>query len=567
MASLSPHTGTLGKRLAKHLLRRTTFNITKSRIEEFSNYTVDQAISSLATIPQKNLNQPIHYIDGDLTQPSPWIDDDPTYGVVNVNNGSGGNKLRNFVVSWWLDEAKRDTSYRSKLAYFLHTDFTAASTNLNGQFGTFYDYLRLLERFCLGDWQEFIFQMTKNPQMLNYLNNNQNTKKNPNENYAREVLELFTIGKGPQVGEGDYTNYTESDIEEAARALTGWKYYYVNTVKNPDKDRHRETNGAAFGDIPCGYASHSHHDFGRKEFSHRFNNYVIEEWDTSGKSNAQKRDRMEAELKEFISMVLSQDETAKFICRKLYRFYVSRNINTEIENDIIVPLANTFRTNYNLQHVLDSLLKSEHFYDKDDSINTDEIIGGIIKSPLDLTLQTLSITNYPVPDPITNGKSHYLNFYYWQIVLTILQPASQNPFIPPSVAGFPPYYESPDFDKFWFNSSTIIPRYNMADVLLNHSKTKTQFYVTDFVEANVSDPKNPITLVTELVDIMFPETIDSDRMDYFVNDILLGDGETTVQMWADEWQIYVNSGNKTGIENALKPLFRALTWSQEYQNN
>jgi uncharacterized protein (DUF1800 family) len=567
MASLSPYTGPLGKRLAKHLLRRATFNITKSRIEEFANYTVDQAINKLATIPAKNLTQPIHYIDGDLTQISPWIDNDPIYGDVNVNNGSGANKLRNFVVSWWLDEAKRDTSYRSKLSYFLHTDFTAASSNLNGQFGTFYDYLRLLERFCLGDWKEFIFQITKNPQMLNYLNNNQNTNQNPNENYAREVLELFTIGKGTQAGIGDYTNYTETDVEEAARALTGWKYYYVNTVKNPDKDRHRVTNGADFGDIPCGYPSSGNHDFGRKEFSNRFNNYVIEAWDTTGKTNTQKEARMEQELKEFISMVLAQNETAKFICRKLYRFYVSRKITPEIENDIIIPLADLFRTNYSLQPVIDLLLKSKHFYDADDSINTDEIIGGIIKSPLDLVLQTLNLTDYPIPDPITDGKSHYLNFYYWQLVLNILQPASQSPFTPPSVAGFPPYYESPDFDKFWFNSSTIIPRYNMADVLLNHSKTKTEFYVTDFVQNIVSDPKNPTTLVSELIDIMFPEAISASRLNYFVNDILLGEGETTPEMWSDEWQLYLNTGSKTGIENTLKPLFRALTWSQEYQNN
>jgi uncharacterized protein (DUF1800 family) len=567
MASLSPYTGTLGKRLAKHLLRRASFNITKSRIEEFSNYTVDQAISSLATIPSKNLNQPIHYINGDLTQISPWIDDDVTYGNVNINNGSGAKKLRYFVIGWWLDEAKRDTSYRSKISYFLHTNFTAESLNLNGQYGTFYDYLRLLERYCLGDWKEFIFQVTKSPQMLNYLNNNQNTKTNPNENYARELLELFTIGKGTQVGEGDYTNYTESDVEEAARVLTGWKYYYVNTVKTPEKDRHRVTNGIAHGNIPCGYPSSSNHDFDRKEFSHRFNNYVIEAWDTNGKSDAEKEARMEDELKEFINMILGQDETAKFICRKLYRFYVSKKITSEIENDIIIPLANLFRSNYNLQPVLDLLLKSKHFYDTDDSDNTDEIIGGMIKSPLDLTLQTLNITDYPVPDPITNGKSHYLNFYYWQIILNILLPASQNPFAPPSVAGFPPYYESPDFDKFWFNSSTIIPRYNMADVLLNHSKTKTEFYVTDFIKSHVSDPKNPTTLVTELVAMMFPESIDTARLSYFVDDILLGDGETTAQMWADEWQLYLNTDVKTGIENVLKPLFRALTWSQEYQNN
>ena len=567
MASLTPYTGLLGRRLAKHLLRRASFNVSKDRIDEFSIYTSEQAVSKLSILPDKNLTQPIHYVNGALTQPSPWIDDDSIYGDVNVNNGSGASKLRYFVVGWWLDEAKRDTSYRSKMAYFLHTDFTVASSNLNSQFGAFYDYLHLLDLFCLGDWKEFIFQMTKNPQMLNYLNNNQNTVTNPNENYAREFLELFTIGKGAQVGIGDYTNYTENDVEEAARVLTGWKYHAVNTINFPEKDRYRVTNGVEFGNIPCGFASSNRHDFGRKEFSNRLDNYVIEAWDTVGKTNAEKDARVEAELKDFIELILSKGETAKFICRKLYRFFVSREITVEIENDIIVPLAVTFRANYNFQEVIDQLLKSQHFYDLDDSDSTDEIIGGLLKSPLDLIMQTLTITDYPVPDSIAQGKFHYQNFYYWQVVLNIMELAGQNPFYPPSVAGFPPNYESPDFDKFWFNSSTIIPRYNIADILLNPNKTKSIFYVTTFVDTNVSDPTDPTILVTELVEIMFPELLEQDRLNYFVNDILLEGGETTPQMWADEWIVYKNTGDNVGVESMLKPLFRALTWSQEFQNN
>lgn len=567
MASLNPHTGLLGKRLAKHLLRRATFNLSKDRINEFSICSPAQAIAKLSVVPAKNLIQPIHYVNGDLTQPSPWIDDDPVYGPVNVNTGSGNGKLRNFVVGWWLDEARRDTSYRSKMAYFLHTNFTASSLNLNSQFGSFYDYLRLLETFCLGDWKEFVFQMSKNTQMLNYLNNNQNTVKNPNENYARELLELFTIGKGAQVGIGDYTNYTESDVEEAARVLTGWKYDFVNSVKYPEKDRYKVSNGEDFGNIPCGYVLGKNHDFGRKEFSHRFGSYVIEAWDTSNKTEGQKQQRAEEELKEFIEMVLDKDETAKFICRKLYRFFVSRKITTEIENDIIASLATTFRTNYNLQEVINQLLMSEHFYDLDDMDSTDEIIGGIVKSPIDLVLQTLTITDFPVPDPITNGKFHYQNFYYWQIILNILQPASQDPFNPPSVAGFPPNYESPDYDKFWFNSSTIIPRYNMADILLNPNRTKVNFLVTNFVEENVSDPYDASKVVSELIAILFPEAVDESRLNYFLNDILLEGGETTQEMWADEWNTYKNSGNSSGVESVLKPLFRALLWSQEFQNN
>ncbi|MDG1805824.1 DUF1800 family protein [Flavicella sp.] len=559
MASLLPYSGTLGSRLSKHLLKRATYNVTKSRIDTFSNYTVDQALSELFVIPSKNLNQPVHYVNSGLTSPSPWINYDPVYGDVNDNNGSGQVKRNNYLAGWWMDEAKRDTSLRSKMTYFLFTDFTASIRTLDNIFH--YDYLQLLEFFCLGDWKEFCFQMSKNNVMLKYLNNDENTKTNPNENFAREVLELFTIGKGPQVAIGDYSNYTESDVEQAARTLTGWTY-----TKN---NRGLFTNGEDYGNIPCGYAQAEKHEFGAKQFSSRFGNYEIPAWDTTGKTDAEKEARIEAELKEFLNMVLSQEETAKFICRKMYRFFVSRTISTEIENDIIVPLSATFRANYNFGETITELLKSQHFYDADDSDNSDEIIGGLIKPPLDLVLQTLSITDYPVPDPITNGEQHYKNFYYFSILNKILVPSGQDVFRPPSVAGFPPTYETPDFDKFWFNSSTIISRYNMADNLLDSGSTKTNFYVSTFVRENVSNPSNPTLLVDELTDLMFPESVGPDRRDYFVNDILLDNGSLTAEMWADEWTTYMNSGysNTSGVEAALIPLFEALTWSQEFQNN
>jgi uncharacterized protein (DUF1800 family) len=401
--------------------------------------------------------------------------------------------------------------------------------------------------------------MTKNNVMLSYLNNDENTKANPNENFAREVLELFTIGKGAQAGAGDYTNYTETDVEEAARVLTGWTF--------DKRNRGLYMNGEAYGNIPCGYAISARHDFGEKQFSHRFNNFKIDAWNTSGKSEAQKQAQIEAELRLFFDMVLSQEETAKFICRKLYRFFVSRTIDSEIENDIIEPLSETFRSNYNLADAITKLLKSKHFYDADDGDSTNEIIGGMIKTPMDLVLQTLSITNYPVPDAIERGEAHYKNFYYFQIMNKILVASGQDIFRPPSVAGFPPFYEAPDYDKFWFNSSTIIARYNMAAVLLNSGQTKTTFYVSDFIKEQISNPFDAFEMVRELTDIMFPESVSEDRLSYFVNDILLDDGTLTPEMWFEEWSDFHNSGSRNGVESALIPLFDALTWSQEYQTN
>lgn len=93
-------------------------------------------------------------------------------------------------------------------------------------------YIITLQENALGNFRELSKKMTTDPAMLIYLNNEKNTKLAPNENYARELFELFTIGKGDLVGPGDYSNYTEEDIRSAARVLTGWrlKQHQINAT-------------------------------------------------------------------------------------------------------------------------------------------------------------------------------------------------------------------------------------------------------------------------------------------------------------------------------------------------
>ena len=92
---------------------------------------------------------------------------------------------------------------------FWHNHFVTADI---GDRRVVYDYMNTLRTHALGDFRQFVKDITIDHAMLRYLNGNQNNKNAPNENYARELLELFTIGKGPLVAEGDYSNYTEDDI-------------------------------------------------------------------------------------------------------------------------------------------------------------------------------------------------------------------------------------------------------------------------------------------------------------------------------------------------------------------
>ena len=161
--------------------------------------------------------------------------------------------------------------------------------------------------------------------MLEFLNNDLNTKGLVNENYARELLELYTIGVGKPIYidnngnvafEGDPLNYSETiDIPEVARILTGWRFDKNNRPGMP-------LNGTANGNLPTGYASPSEHDFKGKQLSAYFDNYQIESWNTFGRSDSEKKAQMEAELRGLIDKILEQDETAKYVCRKLYRFFV-----------------------------------------------------------------------------------------------------------------------------------------------------------------------------------------------------------------------------------------------------
>ena len=573
MASLDPYSGVLGSRLAKHLLRRASFNITKARIEEFASYNVNQALDVLLAPSQKNLNQPIHYVNGDLTQPSPWINDDLVYGAANENNGSGAQRQNHFLDGWWMDEARRDTSLRSKMTYFLFTNLTAPQDD-NGKSSFYYDYLMLLEHFCLSDWRELIFQVSINPRMLEFLNNDLNTKGLVNENYARELLELYTIGVGKPIYidnegyvafEGDPLNYSETiDIPEVARILTGWRFDKNNRSGMP-------LNGIANGNLPTGYALPSEHDFDAKQLSVYFDNYQIDAWDPAGRSDSEKKAQMESELRGLIDKILEKDETAKYVCRKLYRFFVSRNISTETEANIIVPLAATFRANYNLTEVITQLLKSKHFYDADDTNSSDEIIGGLIKSPLELLLQTITLLNFPVPDPITDGELHYKVFYENTIIKKFLdisaQPIFGNENTPP--AGFPAHYSSPNFDKSWFNSSTIIPRYNICKIVF--FKGNFNFSPADYISAVVSNPSDPEEILNVLTDMMFPETPSQERKQYFIDTYLFDEGtllwggSTKYYYWEELWADYLIGKNVNTVKNLLKSLLEALIWSQEYQ--
>jgi hypothetical protein len=551
MASISPFDGTLGHRRAAHLLRRTSFRYTKPKVDQMAGQTASQALASLLQLSPLQQPQPIYKnltASGSAVQT--WLL--PLPGTPQTALPAEDFVLRRWVMVWWCNEALQDPGIGHKMQFFFH-QFMQVTANASRN-SAFFDYLQLMRWGALGNFKKLAYKIVTDNAMLFYLNNQQNTASNPNENFAREFFELFTIGKGLQVGPGDYTNYTEDDIVQAAKIFTGFRSRLNRDVVDAE-------TGIPRGDVQFGQ-----HASGSKTFSERFNNTTI-----AGATNAA---GMWAELQAFVDMVFAQPETAKNLCRRLYRHFVSPKITTEIESDIIVPMANTLiANNFEVKPVLQQLLQSQHFFDADDSDATDEIVGGMIKSPLELNYQAMSFFGMPLPDPMAN-TSTYFQIFERGMLQRAFAMANLPLFFAADVAGYSAYYQEPDFSHQWFNSSTIIARYKMPTMILSGklsigSQTNqplgTKLDIAPWVKNSgvISDPLDSQVLVEDLLKYLLPEEVDTDRFNYFHIQVFLDN--LPPADWTYEWENYLSTNNPTEVTLALERLVKAILYAPEYQ--
>jgi uncharacterized protein (DUF1800 family) len=557
MSSLAPLSGTLGTRRAAHLLRRTSFRFTKQRVDLLAGMTAANAVAALLNPPP-------------LLQPQPLYDDSATPAIeatawinpVGLPYPAGvltteDFKLRPWVLSWWLSEAYEDTSALHKMMFFMYqynvtTLTTSRTTN-------FFDYLSLLRLGALGNWKKMVTKMILDNTMLVYLNNNTNTSNNPQENFAREFLELFTIGKGPQIGPGDYTNYTEDDIVQAAKVFTGCRTKNDRTIVDAETG------------IPKGVYQANVHNWTEKKFSTHFQGLTIPAVTVAAQKTVAK---MEEEMNLFVNRVFDQPETAKNFCRRLYRYFVNEKITDEIETDIIVPLATTFKNgNFEVKPVLEQLFKSKHFFGEDNTSSVENFLGGMIRNPLDLAFHSISMFGITIPDPATNPQGRH-RFFTQGVSSRMVGLAGMNVLQPSDVAGYPAFYQYPDYSHLWFNSSSIIARYKLAAMLLSGKFTigtntngnlGVKLDIAPWVKNSgfFIDPSDPQHLVERLLDYMLPQKVDAARFEYFYNTVFLDN--LPPYDWTYEWDNYVATNNATEVKIALERLINAIMYSQEYQ--
>lgn len=501
-AGLSQYTGPWTNEQKLHLLRRTMFGVSPASLASIGSMTMSQAVDALINTPPPTPAPPVNYYEN--------LYPDPTsvpLGATWVNAGYGdgtANYYRELSLrAWWVKNIlDQGLSIHEKMTLFWHNHFVCES-NVVGFAIAQYRYLNLLRTHALGNFKTFIKEITKEPMMLYYLNGHYNIKNSPDENYARELQELFTIGKGPNL-------WNEDDVKAAAKVLTGYRVDQATLTTSFDSTKHETAN---------------------KQFSAFYNNTVI-----TGQIGANGAN----ELDDLLNMIFAKDQlVAKHLCRKIYRFFVYYDIDATIETDIISGMATTLiNNNWNIKPVLLQLFKSDHFYD---TLSMD----CYIRTPMDFYLGLARTLNIQIPTstPIED---------YWRAYYIFAYHCEQNgmdPGSPPSVSGWPAFYQTPQFHQMWINSDTLPKRMKVNDALFtNYGVWASPNYqlkcdVLAFVQT-LSDPSDPVAIIDECVMYLLGLTLSQSMKDYFKSILLSGQSQN--YYWTNAWNDYItNPGNAT----------------------
>lgn len=227
--------------------------------------------------------------------------------------------VRNLNLAWMREMVNSSAQLREKMSLFWHGHFACRNLNVFYQQGL----INTIRENALGSFRDMLHEVSKSAAMLNFLNNQQNKKDHPNENFAREVMELFTLGRG---------NYTEKDIKESARAFTGWTANFG-------------------GDFVF---RKGQHDFGSKTFLGKTGNFDGDE---------------------ILDIILEQKQAARFISQKIYKYFVNENIPDTEKTEWLADRF--YKNDYDISRLMEDIFTSDWFYEEKN-------IGTRIKSPVEL---------------------------------------------------------------------------------------------------------------------------------------------------------------------------------------
>jgi uncharacterized protein (DUF1800 family) len=504
-----------------HLFKRCLFGVSQSDLAWAEGKSLDFILDQLLSdepLPAPPLN---FYQE---TVEDPFCGLGESWVAAPLNDVNPVRNQREISLRSWLAalQVRQGISLREQMVYFWHNHFPVESPDIQDP-RILYRYNDLLRRFALGNFRELVYQITLDPAMLIYLNGRRNTRTAPDENYARELMELFTLGKGPE------SQYTETDVREAAKVLTGWR------LRLPQIEVFFQAN---------------QHDSGNKTFSAFFGNRTI-----TGKTG----DQGAEETQELIDMLFEKEEMALFICRKLYRHFIYYAIDAQAESEVIQPLASLFiQSGFELKPVLRALLSSAHFHDE---LNR----GCYIKTPLNTCAGMARSLQIAFPEAAQNLRAHYLLYYD-----IFLKSAEQQLtfFGPPNVAGWPAYYQEPQYYQLWINATTLPLRDTFATQMIARGLVRlgarAQINTVAFCESLPVTP-DPNLLLERLGRLLLGLDISEARMNYLKSILLSGQEED--YYWTDAWLNYVNfptTANRNIVKSRLDAVFSYLLAIPEY---
>jgi len=334
---------------AAHLLNRAGFGGSPAEVEEFYQLGHAGAVERLlngdgstASFPDPAWANAFSARHRDGTDPMEMraLDEESRQARRRLYNRRERARLLD-LRAWWLYRMRFSTfPLQEKMTLFFHGHFATGYEKVDNAYAMFLQN-QTFRRHATGNWRELVEAITIDPAMLIYLDGIQNTKAAPNENYAREVMELFTLGEG---------HYTETDIREAARAFTGWRFDRRGFTMVYEKQRH---------------------DFGRKSFMGRKGDF---------------------DANQIIGIILTQPQAARWIVEKLWTFFAYENP----EPAVINTLSDLLRKNkYEIKPVLAHMFSSRAFYGQ-------RAMRTQVKSPVQWLVSAMRYLEAPMPEPFVS---------------------------------------------------------------------------------------------------------------------------------------------------------------------
>jgi uncharacterized protein (DUF1800 family) len=451
------YTQALSRDQLLHLLRRVTFGMSQQTINKYTGKKAGEIVDDLFAVADRKLNPPLlPFVNDSIKNPTSLT------GSQKVTEEAKQKKHREEYNTlngeWWVKLMRADQdSALEKLVLFWHDHFATQYASCDNISSVYMlnqnDFFR---KNYAGSFRTLLEGICLDGAMLFYLNGKENIADSPNENFARELMELFSLGVG---------NYTEQDIREAAKILTGWNVsMFTNETARPYKaffvpDRF-DRNGKVF--MGESFAV----------------NYEVNETNV-----------YENSVKKLIKTILTKkgEAAAKFISRKLYEYYFYSNSSKNNQDFINKMASKLLADNFNLRPLLTTIFKSQHFFEA-------AVIGSQIKSPAESVIGMVRHLNYP--DLFTRNVMAELGLEL---------------FNPPNVAGWKGY-------RGWVNTVTLPSTINFLKIIIN-ANTNTQLGQWG---STIDKYQDIDAFLSTMAELFLVQTTQTDRLKRFKSIALAG---------------------------------------------